>query len=144
MCIIFRLDVYKRQTYDISTYSKNYDELSKAENAPLWNRAMMSAYEPGSTMKPGIAITGLEEGVFNANTTYYCGGRGGYQRYRELKLGCSTGTHRNISVVHAIEISCNNFFFEAGYQIGIEKMNEYSRKFGLGQPTGLSLIHICL
>lgn len=64
-------------TYDISTYSKNYDELSKAENAPLWNRAMMSAYEPGSTMKPGIAITGLEEGVFNANTTYYCGGRGG-------------------------------------------------------------------
>ena len=38
-------------TYDISTYSKNYDELSKAENAPLWNRAMMSAYEPGSTMK---------------------------------------------------------------------------------------------
>lgn len=38
---------------------------------------MMSAYEPGSTMKPGIAITGLEEGVFNANTTYYCGGRGG-------------------------------------------------------------------
>ena len=126
-------------TYDISTYSKNYDELSKAENAPLWNRAMMSAYEPGSTMKPGIAITGLEEGVFNANTTYYCGGRGGYQRYRELKLGCSTGTHRNISVVHAIEISCNNFFFEAGYQIGIEKMNEYSRKFGLGQPTGIEI-----
>ena len=76
---------------------------------------------------------------FNANTTYYCGGRGGYQRYRELKLGCSTGTHRNISVVHAIEISCNNFFFEAGYQIGIEKMNEYSRKFGLGQPTGIEI-----
>ncbi len=126
-------------TYDISTYNKDYAELAEAENAPLWNRAMMSTYAPGSTMKPGIAVTGLEEGVFNANTTYFCGGPGGYQRYRELGLGCSTGYHRNISVVHAIEVSCNNFFFEAGYQIGIDTMNEYSREFGLGQPTGIEI-----
>ncbi len=108
-------------TYDISTYNKNYAELSKAENAPLWNRAMMSTYEPGSTMKPGIAVTGLEEGVFDANTTYYCGGRGGYQRYRELKLGCSTGTHHNISVVDAIEVSCNNFFLKPVIRSGLRK-----------------------
>lgn len=126
-------------TYDISTYSKNYAELAKAENAPLWNRSMMSVYAPGSTMKPGVAVTGLEEGVFNAKTTYYCAGRGGYQRFQDLKLGCSTGTHRNISVESAIKVSCNNFFFEAGYQIGIERMNEYSRKFGLGQPTGIEI-----
>lgn len=129
-------------TYDISTYNKNYAKLAKADNAPLWNRAMMSTYAPGSTMKPGIAVTGLEEGVFNANTTYYCAGspsQGGYQRFKDLRIGCSTGYHRNISVVNAINVSCNNFFFEAGYQIGIERMNEYSRKFGLGQPTGIEI-----
>lgn len=126
-------------TYDISAYSKNYAKLAETENAPLWNRAMMSTYAPGSTMKPGIAVTGLEEGVFNASTTYYCAGAGGYQRFKDLKIGCSTGYHRNISVVDAINVSCNNFFFEAGYQIGIERMNEYSRKFGLGQPTGIEI-----
>lgn len=129
-------------TYDISTYGKDYAKLAKAENAPLFNRSMMSTYAPGSTMKPGIAVTGMEEDVFNAGTTYYCAGsagQGGYQRFRDLHIGCSTGYHRNISVEEAIKISCNNYFFEAGYQIGIDQMNEYSRKFGLGQPTGIEI-----
>lgn len=121
-------------SYDASTYRKDYAKLVKDELSPLWNRALMSTYAPGSTMKPGIAVTALEEGIADENTRYYCTMR--YQRFPELKC---LAHHGKIGVVEAINKSCNIYFYEAGWNLGANKMIEYSEKFGLGQETGLEI-----
>ena len=122
-------------TYDITTYFKDYDKLAKDKNSPLWNRGLQSAYAPGSTMKPAIALAGLEEGTINLNSGYYCGGS---LQVEDQTFGCLS-THGGLNVTTAIQKSCNIFFFELGRELGIDKMNKYCNLLGLGQKTGVEL-----
>lgn len=124
-------------SYDISTYSEDYAELSKDTIAPLWNRALKSTYEPGSTFKPVVAIAGLETGTITEDTKITCNGL--YTYYKDMRPFECQGHHGSINVVEAIEVSCNVFFYETGRLLGIEKMNEYASMFGLGQATGVEL-----
>lgn len=122
-------------TYDISAYSENAAELNSDAGAPLWNRALLSAYAPGSTFKPLIGLAGLEEGVLTENTTFHC--NGSYWRFPN-QFYCLEN-NGDINVVHALEHSCNVFFYETGYQLGIDKINYYASKMGFGQKTGIEL-----
>lgn len=122
-------------TYDISTYSENAAKLNNDSGAPLWNRALLSAYAPGSTFKPLIGLAGLEEGVLTKNTTFHC--NGSYWRFPN-QFYCLEN-NGDINVVHALEHSCNVFFYETGYQLGIDKINFYASKMGFGQKTGIEL-----
>ncbi len=122
-------------TYDITTYFKDYDKLANDKNSPLWNRGLQSAYAPGSTMKPAIALAGLEEGTINLNSGYYCGGS---LQVEDQTFGCLS-THGGLNVTTAIQKSCNIFFFELGRELGIDKMNKYCNLLGLGQKTGIEL-----
>ncbi|MDR0315147.1 MAG: hypothetical protein LBH71_04270 [Oscillospiraceae bacterium] len=124
-------------SYDISTYKENYKELSDPKNnSPLWNRALMSTYEPGSTFKPLVATAGLETNTINSSTHVHCTGR--YNFFKDTTFICQ-GHHRSVDVVSAIDKSCNIFFYETGRKLGIEKINEYGAMFGLGQATGVEL-----
>ncbi len=122
-------------TYDITRYFEDYDELVKDVSSPLWNRAVQSAYAPGSTMKPAIALAALEEGVIDNTSTCYCG-----QTYTlsDQVFECLSG-HGYINVTTALEKSCNIFFYEMGQGLGIDKMNKYCNLLGLGQKTGIEL-----
>ncbi len=122
-------------TYDITKYFEDYDELVKDVSSPLWNRALQSAYAPGSTMKPAVALAALEEGVINSGSACYCG-----QTYvlEDQTFKCLSG-HGYLNVTSALEKSCNIFFFEMGRELGIDKMNKYANLLGLGQKTGLEL-----
>lgn len=122
-------------TYDITRYFEDYDSLVKDLSSPLWNRAMQSAYAPGSTMKPAIALAALEEGVIDINSSRYCG-----QTYvlEDQTFKC-LDSHGYLNVTTALEKSCNIFFFEMGKELGIDKMNKYSNLLGLGQKTGVEL-----
>lgn len=122
-------------SYDASTYRQDYAKLVNDKLSPLWNRALMSTYAPGSIMKPGVAVTALETGTITGTSTYNCTRL--YHRLND-KMQCLKH-HGNINVVKAIKESCNIFFYEAGIYTGIEKMVEYSEKFGLGQETGLEI-----
>ena len=122
-------------TYDITTYFKDYEKLANDKNSPLWNRGLQSAYAPGSTMKPAIALAGLEEGTINLNSGYYCGGT---LQVGDQTFGCLS-THGGLNVTTAIQKSCNIFFFELGRELGIDKMNKYCNLLGLGQKTGIEL-----
>lgn len=122
-------------TYDITTYFKDYEKLANDKNSPLWNRGLQSAYAPGSTMKPAIALAGLEEGTINLNSGYYCGGT---LQVEDQTFGCLS-THGGLNVTTAIQKSCNIFFFELGRELGIDKMNKYCNLLGLGQKTGIEL-----
>ena len=122
-------------SYNNKTYFKKYAQLAKDPTAPLWDRALMSSYAPGSTFKPCVAIAGLEEGVINTNTTFYCNAE---YEVGGLKLKC-LGFHANENVSQAIDDSCNIFFYNTGKLLGINKIDKYATMFGLGQATGIEL-----
>lgn len=128
-------------TYDLSTYNLSYNDLIKDESNPLFNRALNGLYAPGSTYKLGMAVAGLTERQITDTTRLTC--TGVYKRYSDYKPKCSTYPHpygsSSLNVVQAIADSCNCFFYELGYRLGIDTMNSYMSRFGIGQSTGLEL-----
>lgn len=125
-------------TYDLSTYYEDYNSLAKNTNSPLYNRATLSTYAPGSTAKVSTAIACLEEGLVDASTSKYCA----YNYfYRGHTFVCQINhANRTINVRTALQDSCNTFFYYyGGEELGIDKMNMYREMLGLGQPTGIEI-----
>lgn len=123
-------------TFDNDTYQENSEQLNKDESKPLWNRALRSTYTPGSTIKPAVAMAGLEEGIITSSTKIKC--KGIYTYYEDYQPGC-TGQHYYQDVIDALYNSCNIFFYETSRLLGIEKLNRYFTMFGLGEKTGIEL-----
>lgn len=127
-------------SYDLSTYKESYAQLTADKSAPLWNRALRSTYAPGSTMKPIVGFAGLEEGIVTADTKIKCTKR--YSYFSDMDFWCfDVGNHSGseITLETGIKYSCNIYFYEIGRQLGIDKMGEYFKKFGLGSETGIEL-----
>ena len=129
-------------TYDLTNFLSEYNTLLNAPHNPLYNRALMGTYEPGSTFKIGVAAAGLEYGVLNKNTTIYDSGV--YKYYKDFQPQCWIYTsyhygHGNMNVITAIQNSCNYFFYETGRLLTIERMNQYTKSLGLGEYTGIEL-----
>ena len=122
--------------YDNSTYQDDYEKLSKDVSKPLWNRALKSTYTPGSTIKPAVAMAGLEEGIVKGDMGIVCTGI--YTHYKDYQPRC-TKVHGYQNVVNAIFNSCNIYFYDTARRLGIEKLNSYFSMFGLGEPTGIEL-----
>lgn len=123
-------------SYDLSTYYQDYSTLAADKSSPLWNRALMSTYEPGSTLKPAIAVAGLEEGIITEGTHIRCNHI--YTQFPDTPFKC-LGYHGSIDVKEALNQSCNIYFYETGRLLGINKMNDYCTRFGLGQKTGVEI-----
>ncbi len=123
-------------SYNLSTYSKNSAKLNADSSKPLWDRALRSTFTPGSTIKPAVAMTGLEEKTIDSKSVVCCSGI--YTHYQDYQPGC-TGVHGNLNVVSALYHSCNIFFYETSRLLGIEKLNDYFKMFGLGEKTGVEL-----
>lgn len=126
-------------TYDIT----NYSDYLTAELSPLMNRAIQGQYPPGSTFKMVTAIGGLEEDVITPTTEIRDTGKYMYYApsytpscwiYRQYG-----GNHGLVNVSEAITESCNVFFYDVGRRLGIDKLNDYARMFGLGEKTGIEL-----
>lgn len=126
-------------TYDLSTYNQVYNDLLADSARPLVNRALRETYAPGSTFKLGIAAAGLSDGEISASTLLPCTGR--YTRWEDYQPKCSTYPHgsSSITVTKAIAVSCNCFFYELGYRLGITKIDDYMSRFGFGKNTGIEL-----
>ncbi len=129
-------------TYNIENFNSDYADLMENPAKPLINRAIMGTYTPGSTFKPCVAFGALQEGVIDVDTEIVDTGK--YTYYKDYQPGCwlynqSGETHGSENVSEAIRDSCNVFFFDVGRRLGIEKIVEYSRKFGFGSKTGIEL-----
>ena len=122
-------------SYDLSTYYDDYNDLAADPAAPLWNRTLQSTYAPGSTMKPVMALAGLQEGVIDKNTVFYCSSK---FEYMDHTFGCLSA-HGYLNVENALKYSCNIFFYNVADKLGINRMNKYSAMFGLGSKTGIEL-----
>lgn len=104
---------------------------------PLQNRAIQNTYSPGSTFKIIMATAGLTEGVFNEHTRVFCGGAGVFygRRFRCWRKG----GHGSVDARGALKNSCDIYFYTLGQRMGIEKIAQYSRIFGLGKLTGIDI-----
>ena len=112
-----------------------YTALMDDPGKPLYNRALQSAYPPGSTWKMLVAIAALSEGVINENTTVACNGT---FTYGNRVYEC-THSHGVVNVRKAIQASCNIFFYQAANKLGLKKLSEYEVLFGFGDRSHIDI-----
>ena len=136
-------------TYDVSTIIENYSDLMEAPNAPLFNRALMGAYAPGSTFKPCTAIASLTSGIINTEEEVDC--MGVFTKYAaegyapecwiwSISTDGEHYTHPELNVSGAICCSCNYYFYTVGNDLGVDTLGEFAHDFGLGVSTGIELV----
>ena len=128
-------------TYDLTMFSDKeyYESLLADEDTPLLNRALQGVYAPGSTYKIGVALAALET---QEPTVYQsCTCRGRYDKLHNPKCNAvhSGAEGNDVDIFTAIQESCNIFFYELGYQMGIETITDYTTRLGLGAATGIEL-----
>ncbi|HRK04532.1 MAG TPA: penicillin-binding protein 2 [Chlorobiota bacterium] len=109
-----------------------YNSLARDPENPLFNRASMPQYSPGSTWKPLMALAGLQEGVISDKSTLYCAG--GFT-FGNRTCKCHGGVHGSIAVKDALAVSCNAFFNQVAVKLGIEKHHYWASMFGFGEKT---------
>lgn len=131
-------------TYSQRTYAEDREELDQNPAAPYTNRALNGAYAPGSTFKPMTAVAALESGIITPTTKINATGTWYYPGDPNSLARCwlyrsSRGRHGRINVSEAITVSCNYFFAEMGYQLTMDRLNEFAANFGLGEHTGIEL-----
>jgi len=119
---------------------KAYRALQQSDAQPLFHRALRGQYPPGSTVKPFIALAGLEYQVTDFQHKLFCPGY--YQlpklkhKYRDWKRW----GHGMVDMDVAITQSCDVYFYDLARTLGIDKLYEFLHKFGFGEKTGIDLV----
>ena len=128
--------------YDPNDFAAGIDratwsQLNTDRLRPLQNRAIQGRYSPGSTFKAVVAVAALEEGVITADFTVTCrGGASFYGRFFKCHL---KGGHGTVDLRHAIEKSCNTYFYTIGNMVGVDRINKWAAALGLVGRTGIDL-----
>lgn len=119
---------------------ENFRRLQDDRSLPLFNRAVVGTYPPGSTIKPMLGLAGLHYGVVTSTHSTQCRGyfllEGNPRPYRDWKRE----GHGKTDLDKAIAQSCDVYFYELAVELGIDRIHEYLDKFGLGRQTGIDLI----
>lgn len=122
-------------TQGLST--EDWNALLHNERNPLTDKAISGQYSPGSTFKMIVALAALEAGVIKPETRMYCAGKmflGNHAFHCWKKEG-----HGHLNVVEALQHSCDIFFYETAQKLGIEKIADMARRFGLGSKINIGL-----
>lgn len=119
--------------------STTYNGLLNDPDKPLFNRVLLGAYPPASTVKPYISVAALSEGVVTPKSVVYDPGwwqlPGTDKRYRDwLRWG-----HGRVDVLKAIEESVDTYFYQVAYDMGIDRLSQWMNKFGYGERTGIDI-----
>jgi len=116
---------------------RDWESLLADPSCPMINRAIQGQLPPGSIYKVICAIAGLEEGVVDPDTTFYCPG---YLRLGNRTFGCwKKGGHGKVNLKRAIISSCDVYFYRLGLRLGVDRLGKYARLFGLGEKTAIAL-----
>ncbi len=138
------LAMYSSPSYDPNLFvhgisRTNYAALLNSEDRPLINRATQGQYPPASTIKPHLALIGLEEEVITPNTTINDHGRYRLPNVSHVWRDWKRWGHGKVDVTKAIEVSCDTFYYDLAYQLGIDRISEAMTEFGFGDYTGIDL-----
>ncbi len=117
--------------------SEEWSALVNNERAPLRNKCISAQFAPGSTFKLVVAMAALEAGVITPEQTVYCQGHvdlGTHRFHCWKKHG-----HGSVNMLEAIQHSCDVYFYEVARRVGIDRIADVARRFGLGSPLGIDL-----
>ncbi len=126
-------------TFNIATFRADYNENNANPLSPLLNRATQGLYNPGSTFKMVTAFAALRGNTISPQDTIYDASQ--FTKYPDYQPVCWVypGSHGSINVVQALEKSCNYFFYTVADRMGITRIAESARLFGLGSHTGIEI-----
>jgi len=107
---------------------------------PLLNKTLQGRYSPGSTLKPIVALSALENGIINTNFTVRCTGK--TEMYDQTYHCWKKEGHGYVSLRNAMKMSCDTYFYEIARKLGVDKLSETAKKFGLGKKVFDNLFEI--
>ncbi|MCL4316508.1 MAG: penicillin-binding protein 2, partial [Gammaproteobacteria bacterium] len=117
--------------------SGDYQALQNSPDQPLYNRALRGQYPPGSTIKPFVALAGLELGVTDTQRSTFCPGwfqlPGQERRYRDWRHE----GHGTVNIITAISESCDVYFYDLAQRLGIDRLHNFLVQFGFGQKSAI-------
>jgi penicillin-binding protein 2 len=117
--------------------SKTWSALTTDTLRPLNNRVLQGRYSPGSTFKIVVATAAMEEGLVDSNYRVNCaGGANFYGRFYKCHL---RGGHGSVDMRHALEKSCNVYFYTLGNMLGVDRIYKWAERLGLAGKTGIDL-----
>ena len=142
-------------TFILATMKEDWDAINSDDLKPLFNRAFGATYAPGSTYKMCTLVAAMEnvygptnpkagQPIYAPGETIYDTGVFSHDDFPDFHPTClfyssSYGSHGDLTAQDALKVSCNLFFYELGYRMTIEMMDETAKGFGLGEPTGIEL-----
>jgi penicillin-binding protein 2 len=118
---------------------RDYAALRDDRRVPLFNRAIQGSYPPGSTVKPFIGLAGLEKNAVAPLQTTWCPGQFKLKGSRRVFRDWKRGGHGHVDLDKAITQSCDVYFYDLAYSMGIDSLHDYLSQFGFGTPTGVDL-----
>ena len=112
---------------------QNWKEIRENPKKPLINRTISGLYPPGSTIKPIVALSALENDVISTNFKVNC--RGKIEMYGQTYHCWKDTGHGVVNLRDAMKVSCDSFFYEMSRRLGVDRLNETAQKFGLGEKV---------
>lgn len=119
--------------------SKNYKALRDSADRPLFNRSLRGRYPPGSTLKPIMGLAGLEHKIMQPHTRVDCPGWYKLENEERLYRDWKKSGHEMVNLTKAITESCDVYFYDLAFNLGIDRISPYFAHFGLGKKTGIDL-----
>ncbi len=128
-------------TYDLNTFFEDYDSLLEQDFDPLFNRALLATYPPGSTYKMSMVVAAMESKMIDGSTIIRDKGK---FEIGDMTIYCLQytdygNTHGAVNAAQALQMSCNYFFYDLGSRISLSAMDSTAKGFGLGERTGVEL-----
>ena len=131
------LPAYDPNKFAVGIDPVTWNALNTDKNLPLQNRALQAIYSPGSTFKIVVATAALEEGLVTPDFKVHCsGGQFFYTRVFACHL---KGGHGTIDMRHAIEKSCNVYFYNLGKMLGVDRIHKWATRLGMGVLNGIDI-----
>ena len=131
------LPAYDPNKFALGIDRASWTSLTTDTQRPLQNRALQGLYSPGSTFKLVVATAALEEGLVTPDHRVYC--NGGATFYGRRFACWNKSGHGSVDMRHAIEQSCNVYFYTLGQMLGVDRIHKWAAALGLGEVTGIDL-----
>lgn len=134
-------------SFNLATFHEDFNELNEDPYKPMYNRALLGTFPPGSIYKMVMAITAVD--YANISRYYSVYDQGLFTKYEDLSytpacyIYTSSGgalTHGNVDMMQALSVSCNYYFYDVGLRVSTQDVDYVAQKLGLGEPTGIELI----
>lgn len=140
------LAFYSNPTYDPNLFvsgisQKDYSRLLNSKDRPMYNRVTQGQYPPASTIKPQLALLGLEQNVVTPRSTVW---DPGYWRIPNVKVQRAFRDwrpqgHGHVNLELSLKQSCDIYYYDLAYRLGIDRISNFGKKFGFGNYTGVDI-----